>query len=244
MRGVLFDYGHTLVDWSWDATLDTLGEVYQEHRRYLEQFGMARLPPADELKQAVALRMFEDMNASYAREELEERDWLAVFNACLRDAGVVLPPDAFAELARREHAAFCRSAILPDGTLDVLEELRSRGLKLALVSNMDLVADLLVRESPIRELHPLIPVKVYSSSVGVRKPHARIYAAALAGVGLAPEDVLFVGDRVKEDVRAPRALGMRTALSHQFRQEDDAQGEAHHRIATLRDVLRVLDEAE
>lgn len=241
LRGVLLDYGHTLVDWVWEDVLASLGEVYAGHRRYLERFSFAHLPPADELKEAVALRMYREMDASYQRQELEERDWLATFNTCLRDAGLELPPEALHELVRREHAAFCRAARLPDEVLAVLDELNGRGLRLALVSNMDLLGDLLVQEPPVRDLDPLVPVKVYSSGVGVRKPHPRIYETALAGVGLAPAEVLFVGDRVREDVRAPRSLGMRAALTHQFRQEDDPLQEADYRLTSLRDLLDIVD---
>ena len=38
-----------------------------------------------------------------------------------------------------------------------------------------------------------------------------------------PEAVVFVGDRLREDVMGPKALGMRAILTHQFRQEDPAQ---------------------
>lgn len=242
VRGVLLDYGHTLVDWVWSDVMDSLGEVYREHRRYLEQFSLHHLPPADELMEAVAMRMYREMDASYAAFEIEERDWLASFNLCLRDAGLHLPSTALAELVRREHAAFCRAARLPDDIPAVLAELNQRGLNLALVSNMDLLGDILLLEPPIRDLDTLIPVKVYSSGVGVRKPHPRIYEAALTGVGLRPDEVIFIGDRVKEDVRAPKAMGMRAGLTHQFRQEEDQQGEADFRVAHLRDLLDVIEE--
>ncbi len=53
----------------------------------------------------------------------------------------------------------------------------------------------------------------------MRKPHPRIYQAALAALGVAPAEALFVGDRVREDLIGPRALGIRVVLTHEYRQE-------------------------
>jgi putative hydrolase of the HAD superfamily len=61
----------------------------------------------------------------------------------------------------------------------------------------------------------------FSSEVGVRKPHREIYADALKKLGADPSRTLFVGDRVREDVQGPQALGMRAVLTREWRQEDD-----------------------
>ena len=39
-------------------------------------------------------------------------------------------------------------------------------------------------------------------------------------MGVRPEEVIFVGDRLDADVAGPAALGMRTVLTLQYRQED------------------------
>jgi putative hydrolase of the HAD superfamily len=53
---------------------------------------------------------------------------------------------------------------------------------------------------------------VFSSMVGRRKPAPEMYHAALDAIGVAPERVLFVGNRVREDYDGPRSLGMRAVL--------------------------------
>ena len=57
----------------------------------------------------------------------------------------------------------------------------------------------------------------FSSEIGLRKPAPRIYQAVLERLGVEPADALFVGDRVREDVQGPAALGMRTCLVTYFR---------------------------
>lgn len=48
-----------------------------------------------------------------------------------------------------------------------------------------------------------------SSSVGVRKPDARIFELALAKVGVAPAQAVHVGDSLVYDVRGAVAAGVR-----------------------------------
>lgn len=59
-----------------------------------------------------------------------------------------------------------------------------------------------------------------SCEVGWRKPSPRIYAAICERLAVAPEECLFVGDRLIEDVKGPQEYGMRAILTHEFRQED------------------------
>jgi putative hydrolase of the HAD superfamily len=53
---------------------------------------------------------------------------------------------------------------------------------------------------------------VTSVEVGWRKPHARIYRAALDSLGIAVGDAVFVGDTYLPDFVGPRRLGMRAYL--------------------------------
>ena len=48
-----------------------------------------------------------------------------------------------------------------------------------------------------------------SSDLGAAKPDPRTFLRAAARLGVAPEDVVHVGDRLDLDARAPQAVGMR-----------------------------------
>jgi putative hydrolase of the HAD superfamily len=52
---------------------------------------------------------------------------------------------------------------------------------------------------------------VVSSELGWLKPHPELYRVALARVGARAEETVFVGDDLDNDVRGPKALGLRTA---------------------------------
>jgi putative hydrolase of the HAD superfamily len=103
--------------------------------------------------------------------------------------------------------------------------LRARGLKLGLVSNYCSLPVVVRRQARIAELLQLVDESIFSCEIGLRKPHPRIYQTVLERLHVPPEAVVFVGDRLREDVMGPKALGMRAILTHQFRQEDPAQAQ-------------------
>ena len=87
----------------------------------------------------------------------------------------------------------------------VLDELRSRGLRLAVCSNWDWDLESAVHEAG---LHDAFDVLVSSAWAGARKPHPRIFRYTLDQLGVDATDALFVGDTWGPDVEGPLALGM------------------------------------
>jgi putative hydrolase of the HAD superfamily len=74
------------------------------------------------------------------------------------------------------------------------------------------------------ELFDFFDATVYSSEIGVRKPNAAIYEEALRLLDVPPGRALFIGDRLREDIRGPRSVGMDAVLTHEFRQEAPPSG--------------------
>jgi len=58
----------------------------------------------------------------------------------------------------------------------------------------------------------LIDVAVYSSEIPVAKPHLDAFRAVLDGLGVTPEEAVFVGDRPWDDVHGAQQVGMRAIL--------------------------------
>lgn len=91
----------------------------------------------------------------------------------------------------------------------VLSTLRTRGLKLAVVSNWDVsLPDALRRTG----LEGLVDAVVTSAAVGASKPSPAIFAAALEAVGAAASDALHVGDSVAHDVHGALRAGIGPVL--------------------------------
>ena len=93
--------------------------------------------------------------------------------------------------------------------VDVLQALRSRGLRLGVLSNAPSNLPSLLEDLGVA---PLLDFNVVSAVEGVRKPDRRIFEVALARAGVAPVAALHVGDMYLEDVLGGRALGINTLL--------------------------------
>jgi putative hydrolase of the HAD superfamily len=115
-----------------------------------------------------------------------------------------------------------------------LAALRRAGLRLAVVSNWDCSLRSVLAEVG---LAAAVDEVVVSAEVGVEKPDARIFAAALAKLRRGPEESLFVGDSIDVDIVGARSAGLRAVLL------DRAATPAEHRserIFSLADLVALV----
>lgn len=127
--------------------------------------------------------------------------------ALLRAAGLD-PTDNLVRRVADAETAFGRTVRLYDDALPTVRELRTRGHALALVSNCSHATRGIVDDLGFDQLFDTV---VLSFELGVRKPDAGIYQAALAALDTAPADALFVDDQTAYCDGA-RALGIETRL--------------------------------
>jgi putative hydrolase of the HAD superfamily len=222
VRTVLFDFGHTLVDFT--RTEDALREAYTQIRDRLAGWVEDRAPPeVDELVERIAGAVDEMVGRSYAERRLEELDQISLFAEAFAALGYELPQDVLREVAELDHDSFSRSLKTPDSTLTALNALKDMGLRLGLVSNLSLFPHLMRADLESLGLAGLLDGAVFSSEIGVRKPDPRIFVHALRAVDGDAVTAVFVGDRVNVDIVGARAVGMRTILTREFRQEEPGE---------------------
>jgi putative hydrolase of the HAD superfamily len=94
-----------------------------------------------------------------------------------------------------------------DDVLPTLDALRSRGLKVGLLSNTARDLDLFVAH------HRLAVDAVLTSRVhGKTKPHQAIFRRMLELLDVAAPEAAMVGDTLEDDIEGARAVGMRAVL--------------------------------
>ncbi|TAK33648.1 MAG: HAD family hydrolase [Chloroflexota bacterium] len=99
--------------------------------------------------------------------------------------------------------------LLYDDVLPTLEQLRSRGITLGLISNID--RDVTPYCNNLK-LTPLLDFILSSCLVGAEKPDPRIFQTALELAGVLPEEALHVGDQYYADVTGARGVGIQPVL--------------------------------
>jgi putative hydrolase of the HAD superfamily len=84
-------------------------------------------------------------------------------------------------------------------------------------------------------------VRVYSDEQHARKPEPKIFEAALAGLGLRPNEVVHIGDDVTADIEVANALGMRTVWFNTGYWAGAATDRADAEIGDLRELPDILE---
>jgi len=232
LEAVLFDWGDTLMQFAYSPELVSAG-----HRAGLAAIGRDGLPDDDALSEHFR-EHYEPF--FWVPGTVEEIEYPELVRRLLADFEVTIDDDELRRYLEAEHSAWDPARVLGAHTHALLESLRSRGLKLGLVSNAFDPGWLLHRDLEQMGLAQRLDFSVFSSEVGTRKPHPAIFERALEALGVEPENALFVGDRLFEDIRGAGELGMTTVQALWFRVDEHADGrEPDHQAFTQVDVLNV-----
>ena len=216
-QAALFDYGHTLIDFT--VPEDALHEVYGEIRQRLAAEAHTEIPDAPELVDRVANQVIRRVEESYAVDRLIELDILEAFESALSGLGFVPTQDTVRWVAETEHTALTRHLICPKETIDTLRQLHERGVKIGIISNAHLLPYMMRRDWENLGIAQFVDASLISSDGGIRKPHPDVFHTVLGQLGVAPADAIFVGDRIFDDIGGAHRVGMKGILTHEFRQE-------------------------
>lgn len=207
-----------------------VGETYAA---VAERYGAAL--EADQLAQAFGEVFGEMPDLAFhwaSMEELQrlEREWwrTLVHRVVVKTCSSIGNFEAFFGTLYEHYARGHAWEYFPE-VPSVLEGLRERGCKIAVVSNFDSRLPGILHALGI---HDKMDAVVYSTEAGSAKPDSAIFRRALAALGVAPERAIHVGDNVSADVGGAVAAGLEGVLLR--RGNPSAAGAAK--------VIRSLDE--
>ena len=206
MRAVLFDYGLTLVTFTYPRE-ELLG-VLEQVRPWLGPD-----PPEPDRLMREVLEPLEDGLDMFGQQQPEDEvDYMEFYEAAWRRAGLDVSREVLWRILDLEQRCWDRSVRLALDTLETLAALRRRGLRLGIASNAPFPPAMLHRQLRANGIADAVDAAVFSSEIGRRKPAPELYQAVLDRLGVSASETLHVGDRVLEDYEGPRRLGMRAVL--------------------------------
>jgi putative hydrolase of the HAD superfamily len=195
VRAVIFDWGGVITN----PILDTVAAWLEADRIDWESYAAAMRPwvqraygPEDGASPIHALE----------RGEVSDEEFESTLASLL--VGIDGAPVVAEGLLKRMFAA----SVLQEEMLDLIRELRQRGIRTSLLSNSWGARD----GYPRHLFDELFDDVVISGEVGMRKPEERIFQLALTRLGLSPAECVFVDD-VEGNIAAAQALGL-LALHH------------------------------
>lgn len=129
----------------------------------------------------------------------------------------------------------------PDA-LETMQAVRARFDVVGLISNTIFPERAHRHELKRFGIAPFLDFALFSSTIGVRKPHADIFRQAVLKAGVEPEECVYIGDRWLEDVVGPMRIGMPAILKVQPKRAYPPEAETYrYRITALSDLRQHLE---
>jgi putative hydrolase of the HAD superfamily len=226
LEAVVFDWGGTLTDWA----LVDLADMWRLAARHINR---AR-------EQEIVERLVEVEKDCWLQVERTHRSarLTDVLRAATRALHLDVTEAVLEEAATHHLDSWTQHIQHDDDARGVLQELRSRRLKIGLLSNTLWPRAWHERFLERDGLLNLIDARVYTSDLEYSKPHPRAFAEALAAVGIdEPAHAMFVGDRPYDDISGAKGIGMTAVLRHNPALSDEVVGALANRPAAEPDAV-------
>jgi len=234
-KAVLFDFGGTLYDYA------ILQPAERESLTELARWaGVTAEPRAIHLAHRDAMRrVFRHYltRRFYLHRDLFRDAVLGMLNAL----GAHVDAEQLDRYRERQWQRHARDFTLRDGVVETLEALRARGLHLGIVSNID--DDQLTHLMALSDLEPYFDSILSSEQAQSCKPDPAIFAEAMRRAGCRPDEALFVGDTLAQDIAGANQAGLRSVLLwHRTDRDPPAiEPRPHHVIRGIPELLELIE---
>jgi HAD superfamily hydrolase (TIGR01549 family) len=197
IKGILFDYGHTLV---W---FPHYKEIHLASARNIQKKIQALGIFIEVSKIQLVIEEFSHQRSNHCPKIEEEfREILSILNVKNYNY------DDLQEIIQLHWRPYVQDARVRKDALELLKYLKARRFKLGIVANiwsggMDPALEKL-------GLKEFFETTVASIDVGFEKPSPEIFQIALKSLGLVAEEVMMVGDNPVADIQGAHDIGMCT----------------------------------
>ena len=220
LMAILFDMGGTLIEFE-----NSSWEVLNEHcaRQGYDFLKKQKIIDIDYQSFVEYLRKeFEEMWSSNNRI-LKEINFERMIISLFRKLSLNITNDQKKEFANRYYQPVTKQITLIPAAVETLSFFKEKRIKVGLLSNTIFPERFHLEELKRFGIDRNLDVAVFSSEVGFKKPHPLIFRTGLEILGIDPESAAFVGDRIDEDIRGARQIGMKTILKINEKKESSGK---------------------
>jgi putative hydrolase of the HAD superfamily len=208
MKAVLFDLGHTLIDyycdWKGPEERGVAGicEIVRESSPRVDR---------EEFIGYLTGRLHYSRSMKY--DHCIEVPLVELMGECLERYGC-LDEDNLQRSMEVFYGVLLEDRRLVDGAVELLSSIKERGLSVGLISD---VAWGLPSEFPMRDIKffgmdPYFDDFVFSTDVGLRKPHPKMFKIALSNLGVDASEAMYIGNSLAQDIKGAKGVGIKAVL--------------------------------
>ncbi len=204
IKAIFFDLYHTLV--RYNPPREEL------EARALKELGVDEKPETFRRPLFIADEFIYLEHARYPLSKRSAEDKMALYaryqEIVLKEAGIETSEQLIRGILSKMQQ-FNMKLVLYDDVVPALTDLKSRGLTLGLISNVEHAITSLCEELG---LVSLLQVIVTSQDVGFNKPQPEIFQEALRQAKVQASEAMYVGDQYQIDVVGANKVGMKGVL--------------------------------
>lgn len=231
-QGLLFDYGNTLID---EVGVD----IRAGNEWLLTQ--AAHIPAGVTLEQVLERAARVSRDVAGLRDQVHVETPWPTLARLIHDPFGIRFDRTMPELGLGFWKASVQTREMP-GAHEALERCHRSGIPMAVVSNTAFGEDVIRYELGRYGLSQYLSFVMVSSDYSVRKPNVLLFETAAARLGVAPQDIWFVGDRLDTDIAGAVASGM-TAVWFNPHERHDPSASATLTVSGWDDFTRQALEA-
>lgn len=189
IKAVVFDLDHTL--------FDRHGTLKAVAKNFYKEFQMN-------------LRMSEEEVVEkwiYADDNFVYIGWQFIYDYLVENNVFAVPP-GFDNYRSFVYKYFRENAVEFPDTLPMLNSLKEKGYKVALITNGH--HDLQYRKLDLLGLRYVFDEIIVSGDVSVEKPDKEIFLIMAEKLGVKPSEMIYVGDHPVNDIKGAKSAGCKT----------------------------------
>jgi len=239
IKAVLFDLGDTILNFGRVNTTKAFLAGARASHAFLRKLGQpAAWFPWYFARNLIRLRI------RYLVSNLTHNDFdsLEVLRAVGTRQGVHLTPSQWDEFAWLWYETLSRWARVEPDLPETLNTLKRMGLKLGIVSNTFVSRASLARHLSQLNLLEFFPVQLYSYEYHFRKPSTEIFRIAADKIGEAVGSIVFVGDRIDNDILPALKSGMHAVLKDAHTNAGKPTPPGARRIRLLSELPAIVEQ--
>ena len=238
VKAILFDLGETILNFGRiNAT-----RLFRQGAKLSHEFLRSTGQPAGNFE-LYCWRNLISLRLRHLISGLTKKDFdsLLLLRGIGTKRGIKLDRQQWRHFAWLWYEPLSRVARIEPNIKETLKSLKNLGLKLGILSNTFVNGCSLEHHLEQIGILDFFPVRLYSYEFDFRKPDLRIFRIAAEKIGEAAENILFIGDRIDNDIEPALECGMHAVMKTAYTNNRKSLPNGAHQIANLSELPALIE---